>query len=233
MIRALREQLVVALTGDSLTRAMDMVELLRPEVDYFEVGVELFTACGPDIIREIRAAGGQVFLDLKFHDIPSTVARSIAVAVRLGCNTVNLHVSGGEQMLREAVTAARATQGQVPTRLIGVTVLTSMETLGDVGVQYEVRDQVLRLAKLAQHVGLHGVNASPLEVATIRQQCGGDFLIIAPGIRSAGQHTNDQRRVGTARQTLDAGADYIVIGRPITEAADPLAAVRSIALEMR
>lgn len=230
--RTPREQLVVALDGSSLTQAMDLVDLLRPEVDCFEVGVELYTACGPAIVEEIRKAGGQVFLDLKFHDIPSTVAKAVAVATRLGCSTINVHISGGEQMLREACKALQRTTGPVPTKLIGVTVLTSMETLGDVGVQFEVREQVMRLAKLAQQVGLHGVNTSPLEIALIRQQCRPEFLIISPGIRSVGEQSNDQRRVGGPRQAIGAGADYIVVGRPITEARDPVAAVKKILHEM-
>lgn len=231
-VRNPREQLVVALDGDSLVRAQEMVELLRPEVTHFEVGMELFTACGPAVIEMIRAADCRCFLDLKYHDIPSTVAKAVAAAARLGVVMINVHGSGGQYMLQEALSAVRQIAGERRPRLIAVTVLTSMETLGDVGISYEVREQVLRLAKMARVIGLDGINCSPLEIATIRQACGDDFLIVTPGIRLAGETAYDQRRVSGPRQAIAAGADYLVVGRPITEARDPLGMLKKILHEM-
>lgn len=226
------DRLVVALDGYSLVRAQEMVELLRPSVQNFEVGLELFTACGPAVIEMIRAADAQVFLDLKYHDIPSTVAKAVAYAASMGVSLLNIHASGGERMLEEARNAVQKAAPRKPPKLIAVTVLTSLETLGDIGVQFEVREQVLRLARLAQKAGLDGVNVSSLEIPMIRQTCGQDFLIVTPGIRLRGAELNDQRRVGSPRQAIEAGANYLVVGRPITEARDPLAVVGAIVREM-
>lgn len=228
----INERLVVALDGNSLVRAQEMVELLRPLVRNFEVGVELYTACGPAIVDMIRQTTANVFLDLKFHDIPSTVAKAVACAASMGVSLMNVHAAGGERMMTDALAAVHRAAPQHPPKLIAVTVLTSMETLGDIGVQYEVREQVLRLAQLAKKVGLDGVNASPLEIQLIRQKCGEDFLIVTPGIRLHGAEANDQRRIGGPRQAVLSGADYLVVGRPITEARDPTSVVREIVREI-
>lgn len=222
------EQLVVALDGGSLVRTQELVELLREDVCNFEVGMELFTACGPAVIDMIREAGGNAFLDLKYHDIPSTVAKAVAAATRLGVSLMNIHASGGQRMMEEALNEVHRHGGDTPPRLIAVTVLTSMETLADIGVHYEIREQVSRLAKLARQVGLDGVNVSPLEVGAIRQACGESFLIVTPGIRLPGAMAYDQRRIAGPCEAVEAGADYLVVGRPITEARDPRAVVRQM-----
>jgi orotidine-5'-phosphate decarboxylase len=227
------DKLVVALYGDSLIRAQEMVELLRPEVRHFEVGMELFTACGPAIIDMIRDADCRCFLDLKYHDIPSTVAKAVASATRQGVSCMTIHAAGGQRMMEEALESVHKTagSGDVP-KLIAVTVLTSMESLGDIGVQFEVRDQVLRLATLAQKVGLDGAMTSSLEIQPIRQRCGPDFCIVTSGIRLTGERSYDQRRISGPRQAIDAGADYLIIGRPITEARDPQKEVEAILQDM-
>ncbi len=227
-----KERLVVALDGDSLVRAQELVELLGDEVVNFEIGLELFTACGPAVIDEIRKAGCRAFLDLKYHDIPSTVAKAVVAAARMGVSLMNVHASGGQRMMRKAREALDKIEGERPL-LIAATVLTSMSTLGDVGIQFEVREQVMRLAKLALEAGLDGVNASPLEISNIRQVCGNNFLIVTPGIRMAGDDADDQLRIGGPQQAIAAGADYLVVGRPITRARDPLSVVRNMIREMQ
>lgn len=228
-----RAKLVVALDGDSLVRAQEMVDLLKAEIRFFEIGMELFTACGPAAVAMVQEHGGEVFLDLKFHDIPSTVAKAVAAAARLGVTLITVHAVGGRRMMEEAVAALGAPRnGRAGPRLVAVTVLTSMETLADIGVQYEVRDQVVRLARLAKEVGLHGVAASPLEIQPIRQACGKQFLIVASGIRLPGAQALDQRRIAGPKEAIAAGADYLVVGRPITEAKDPLAITRAILKDM-
>lgn len=222
------DRLVVALDGDSLVCAQELVELLSGRVKNFEVGIELFMACGPAVIDMIHEADAQVFLDLKFHDIPSTVAKAAAVAARMGVEVINIHASGGCIMMEEALNAVRGVPSAGNSKLIAVTVLTSMQTLGDVGVQYEIREQVTRLTAMAAEVGLDGVNVSPLEIAQVREQCGDDFLIVSPGIRLAGNLAYDQRRVAGPGQAIRAGADYIVVGRPITQSREPLRVVDQI-----
>ncbi len=227
------ERLVVALDGNSLVRAQELVELLKPTVRHFEVGMEIYTACGPAVVEMILGADCKVFLDLKFHDIPSTVAKAVTVAAKMGVSLMNIHASGGERMMEEARNAVAKLDAATRPKLIAVTVLTSMETLGDIGVQFEIRDQVLRLAQLAQKVGLDGVNASPLEIQLIRQTCGEHFLIVTPGIRLHGSEAYDQRRIGGPRLAIESGADYLVVGRPITEARDPVAATQEIIREIQ
>lgn len=229
---AASDQLVVALDGISFSAAQELVESLRPFVAHFEVGLELFTACGPSIIEMIRGVGGRVFLDLKFHDIPSTVAKAVVAAANLGVQLINLHASGGQRMMEESLAELDKHFGRNRPKLIAVTVLTSMETLGDIGVQYEVRDQVVRLAKLTHAVGLDGVSISPMELSAVRQACGERFLIVTSGIRMPGENALDQRRIGGPRQSIAAGANYIVVGRPITQARDPVAVVKLLLEDM-
>jgi orotidine-5'-phosphate decarboxylase len=227
-----KDKLIVALDGDSLEHAARLVDLLKSEVKNFKVGMQLFTACGPDAIKMVQAHGGKVFLDLKYHDIPSTVSKAVYTAAKLKVAMINVHATGGRKMMAESLAAAEDATGGKPPLIIGVTVLTSMESLGDIGIQYEIREQVLRLARLTQEVGLHGVLASPLEIQPIRQVCGKKFLIVTPGIRPAGMHLDDQARISSPKQAIQAGADFLVIGRPITESKDPLAVVKNILKEM-
>ncbi len=227
-----KDKLIVALDGDSLEHAAHLVDTLKSDVTNFKVGLQLFTACGPDAIKMVQDHGGKVFLDLKYHDIPSTVAKAVYLAAKHNVAMINVHATGGRKMMAEALASAQDAAPHNPPLIIGVTVLTSMESLGDIGIQFEVREQVLRLANLTQEVGLHGVLASPLEIQPIRLACGKKFVIVSAGIRPAGSHLDDQARIGSPRQAIAAGADYLVIGRPITEAKDPLAAAKLILKEM-
>lgn len=229
-----RERLIVALLADTMKQAESMVKLLKDDVKTFEVGAPTYTALGPDAVKMIRDHGCEVYLDLKYHDIPSTVSKAVAAATKLGVAGLNVHAAGGEDMLRETVDAARDAAGgkaKMPS-LFAVTVLTSMESLADIGIQFEVREQVVRLARLAKHCGLHGVVASPLEIAPIRKACGEKFLIMTTGVRPIGSAPQDQRRIASPIMTIAAGADYIVIGRPVVQAKDPRAAVRQILKEI-
>jgi orotidine-5'-phosphate decarboxylase len=227
-----KDKLIIALDGDNMGHAAQLVDMLKSEVANFKVGMPLFTACGPSVVKMIQDHGGRVFLDLKYHDIPSTVAKAVYAATKLGVAMINVHATGGRKMMAEALAAAQDASNGEPPMMIGVTVLTSMESLGDIGIQYEIREQVIRLARLAQEIGLHGVLASPLETQPIRQACGKKFIIVTSGIRSAGTHLDDQARIASPRQAIHAGADFLVVGRPVTEAKDPLAAVKGILKEM-
>lgn len=234
---AAADRLIVALDVADLESARRLVQRLRPLVTRFKVGSELFTACGPGAVELVQKAGGQVFLDLKFHDIPNTAARAARAAARLGVWMVNVHVQGGGAMMREALAAVqeeakRAGRGRP--RVIGVTVLTSMgeRDLADLGIRKTMKDQVLYLAQLAQKAGLDGLVASAQETQVLRFACGPEFLLVTPGIRPAGASWGDQQRVETPAAALKAGASYLVVGRPITEAADPAAAAQGIVQEM-
>lgn len=221
-------ELIVALDVDTLDKALRLRDELSDVADFFKVGKELFTAAGPRVVEEL--SGERVFLDLKFHDIPNTVAGAVSSASRLGVSLVDVHGLGGRAMLEAAVGALPA----MKTRLLAITILTSHDemTLGQIGVNGSVHDSVRRLALLARDSGVDGVVASPHEVAVIREACGADFLIVTPGIRPAGAATGDQARAATPATALAAGADYLVVGRPITEAEDPRAAADAIVREM-
>jgi orotidine-5'-phosphate decarboxylase len=225
-----RERLIVALDVPRAEEARSLVERLRGRVGLFKVGSQAFTAAGPELVRDIVGRGERVFLDLKFHDIPNTVAGAVASAAQLGVSLLTVHGLGGRAMLEAAVGALPA----LGTRLLAITVLTSHDegTLTEVGVGGGLTDSVRRLARLAKEAGTDGVVASPHEVALIREACGRDFLIVTPGIRPAGAATGDQARAATPAAALAAGADYLVVGRPITEAADPAAAADRIVREM-
>lgn len=228
-----RERLIVAIDGICMKDAEKLVNLLHTEVQTFQVGLPLYTAVGPDVVKMIHDHNSRVFLDLKYHDIPSTVAKAVYVASRLGVHMINVHAAGGHKMLGEALAASKdAAAGRTPPMMLAVTVLTSMASLGDIGIQYEVREQVVRLATMAKQEGYDGVIASPLEIKSIRKVCGKSFTIITPGIRSAGTMGHDQERVSGPKQAIEAGADYLVIGRPITEKKDPLLAVKTIIQEI-
>jgi orotidine-5'-phosphate decarboxylase len=226
---------IVALDVFSADEAVAIAETVRGAVGGFKVGKQLFTAEGPAIVRRLAEQGEHVFLDLKYHDIPNTVAGAVASAVVTGAWMVNVHAGGGRAMMTAAAEAAIATAARMRRErplVIGVTVLTSMNdaALAEIGVQSTARDQVVRLALLAKDSGLDGVVASPLEIADIRRACGEDFLIVTPGIRAPSQRGKDDqvRTLGPA-EALEAGANYLVIGRPITAAADPRAAAEEIA----
>jgi orotidine-5'-phosphate decarboxylase len=235
------DQLLIALDVASGAQALMLADALRGSVGGFKIGNRLFTAEGPVIVRTLAAKGDRVFLDLKYHDIPNTVATAVSAATSLGAWMINVHAAGGVQMMQAAVEAARATaaaEGRPPPQLIGVTVLTSMNTAGlaETGVEAPVLDQVTRLARLAQQAGLDGVVASPQETRLIRELCGDGFTIVTPGIRGGGAKTvakDDQERTMTAGEAIRAGASYIVVGRPIIGAPDPREAAERIGAEIR
>jgi orotidine-5'-phosphate decarboxylase len=233
-------QLLVALDVDSGTRALELAATLRDVVDGVKIGSRLFTLEGPALVRRLTDQGTRVFLDLKFHDIPNTVAQAVEAAVTTGAWMVNVHASGGVPMMKAAATAATEAAvraGQSRPLVIAVTVLTSMDehTLRSGGIERSLLDQVLVLARMAQEAGLDGVVASPQETAAIRSACGPDFAIVTPGIRgaSAGTDKNDQARTMGPADAVKAGASYLVVGRPIIAAADPRAAAQKIAEEMK
>jgi len=225
-----RERLIVALDVPAADDALRLVDRLAGRVGLFKIGSQLFTAAGPEIVRAVVARNQKVFLDLKYHDIPNTVAAAVKSAFRLGISLLTLHGLGGRAML-EAAAAARPAVGL---RLLAVTVLTSHDeaSLSEVGLSGPLFDSVRRLARLAKDAGIDGVVASPHEVGLIREACGEAFLIVTPGIRRAGAQAGDQARTATPAAALSAGANYLVVGRPITEAADPARAAAAIVREM-
>jgi orotidine-5'-phosphate decarboxylase len=228
-----QHKIIVALDFPDAASALALVDRLDPALCRLKVGKELFTVAGPDLVRALVARGYEVFLDLKFHDIPNTVAAACRAAAGLGVWMMNVHASGGRRMMQ----AAREALAELPQRplLIGVTVLTSMsaEDLAEIGIAAEPADQVMRLASLTQACGLDGVVCSAQEAALLRQRLGEDFRLVTPGIRPAGSEAGDQRRVMTPRQAIAAGATDLVIGRPITAASDPVKVLQSINDEIR
>lgn len=231
--------ILVALDVESAAKAVELANLLRGSVGGFKIGKQLFTAAGPAMVRELTSRGDRVFLDLKFHDIPNTVAGAVQSAVTTGAWMVNVHCSGGSAMMKaaaEAATKAAAKLSQQRPLVIGVTVLTSMTdaALKEIGVETPMLDQVVRLATLAKSSSLDGVVASPQEVRAIRRACGAQFEIVTPGIRPVDQHgKDDQARTMTPAEAIEAGATYLVIGRPITGAPDPRSAAEQILATLR
>jgi orotidine-5'-phosphate decarboxylase len=231
---------IFALDVPTLEEARRFVGLLRGKTGFFKVGLELYTAYGKEAVKAVQDAGGKVFLDLKFHDIPNTVSRAAEEAVKLGVDMFNLHASGGTEMMRETVERCRKAAEKLnkrPPVILAVTVLTSLDegNLREVGMAGPVEERVVSLADLARKAGIDGVVASPREIASIRKRCGSEFLIVTPGIRPAFEPgpKDDQKRVMTAREAIAAGASYLVVGRPVRLAPDPAAAMDKVLEEIR
>ncbi len=233
-----KEKIIVALDVETADEARKIIDEIGAEVGAFKIGLQLFTAAGASFVREVVEQNIKIFLDVKFHDIPNTVAKASVEVARLGVWMFNVHALGGGEMMRKTVENVREVCGRenlVQPKIIGVTVLTSAnrETLREVGIEREIDSQVLNLARLTAKCGLDGVVASPLEVEAIRQNIEKkDFLIVTPGIRPSFATNDDQKRVMTPKEALSQGADYLVIGRPITAQDDKLSAVRKILEEI-
>jgi len=222
-----RQRLIVALDVSTAAAARKIVAAVGDSALAYKVGMQLYTAEGPSVVRELVDSGHRVFLDLKYHDIPNTVAAAVREASQLGVSMLTVHASGGGRMLRAAVEAA---QSRPDLLVLGVTVLTSLDDveLGKLGLRGGVLDQVLRLAALALSNGCKGVVASAQEAGALREEFGRDFVIVTPGVRPAGSGPHDQMRIVTPAEAISAGASHIVVGRPITEALDPAAEARAI-----
>jgi len=233
-----RKRLVLALDVDDLKKAEELVDELSDYIGTFKIGNQLFTAEGTKVVNMINERGGKVFLDLKFHDIPNTVARAAEVATKLGVYIFNVHTSGGYEMMKAAAEASEKISLALGVRkplILGVTLLTSInqEILEkDLGIKRRLEEQVVHLAKLAKAAGLDGVVASSWEIKEIRKACGKDFIILTPGIRPAGKSFDDQKRIMTPGEAIKLGADFLVIGRPIRNAANPVEAAKEILREM-
>jgi orotidine-5'-phosphate decarboxylase len=223
-----RQRLIVALDVSSAAAAHKIVAAVGDSASCYKVGMQLYTAEGPSVVRDLVASGRTVFLDLKYHDIPNTVAAAVREAAGLGVSMLTIHASGGGKMMRAATEAARSTNAAL--MILAVTVLTSLDDtdLDKLGVHGRVQDQVLRLSALALANGCHGVVASAREASALRSDLEGDFAIVTPGVRPAGTERGDQARVVTPAEAISAGATHIVVGRPITGAADPASEARAI-----
>lgn len=233
-----KDRIVVALDVETPAQALALVEQLRGLVGMFKIGKQLFTAAGPDIVRQIVGRGEKVFLDLKFHDIPNTVASAGVEAARLGVSIFNVHALGGSAMMRatvDAMNAAAEREKLTKPLILAVTILTSHDqaSLHEIGLERSLQEQVVRLAQLADRSGIDGVVASPLEIAPLRTAIENpNFVILTPGVRPRGAALNDQKRVMTPNEAVQAGSDYLVIGRPITGAENPAAAAQKISEEI-
>lgn len=233
-----RDRIALALDVDNDQDALAIVAELKDSVGVFKVGHQLFTAYGPDIVRRIIGMGGRVFLDLKYHDIPNTVAKASAEAVKLGVSIFNVHALGGLDMMKAAAESAKETAGKynlpAPT-VLAVTILTSMDEKSmrkELKITRSLQREVVHLARLAQRAGMHGVVASPQEIKMLRRSVRGAFIILTPGVRPAWAEKDDQKRVMTPGEAVKTGADYIVVGRPVLKASDRRAAVEKILEEI-
>lgn len=229
----MQNPIIAALDVPTAEQALKLAQAVAPAVGAFKIGSELFTAAGPDIVRRVRDTGASVFLDLKFHDIPNTVAKAVASAVRLDVQMLTLHTSGGSAMMRAAEEAAQQTalhSGRNAPLVLGVTVLTShdSQSLGEIGCETNVGRHVERLAQLAVQSGLRGLVCSPLEIADLRQMLPERIQLVTPGIRTGAEPADDQKRTLMPREAMDAGANWLVIGRPIYAAENPRAAAEAI-----
>jgi orotidine-5'-phosphate decarboxylase len=227
-----KDRLIIALDVDTGEKALALVDKLKSDIRIFKVGFELFSSCGPSIVKEIAKKGARVFLDLKFHDIPNTVSKAAVSVTRLGVFMFNVHGLGGYDMMKKTADAVKAEAEALKIekpKVLAVTVLTSMDEneLKKVGISDTMNSEVLRLANLAKSAGLDGVVASPSEARLIRQSLGEDFIIVTPGIRPSWAE-DDQKRIATPQEAIANGANYIVAGRPVTEAKDPVAAAKKI-----
>jgi orotidine-5'-phosphate decarboxylase len=228
-----KDRLVVALDVDGRERALSLVDELRPFVGMFKIGSQLFTACGPDLVREIVRQDAKVFLDLKYHDIPNTVENAVVAAMRLGVSICNVHALGGLEMMRrvgETCERVALSEGLTRPIILAVTVLTSHDqsTLGELGIDEQLNALVARLARLTADAGLDGVVASAHEIGIVRQAVPGQFVILTPGLRPVWAVSQDQKRVMTPQEAMRAGADYLVIGRPILDHPSPSEAAKRI-----
>lgn len=225
-----RVRIIVALDYDNATDAKRMADQLDPSQCHLKIGKELFTRCGPSIVKELQSEGHSIFLDLKFHDIPNTVAKAVQAAVELGVWMVNVHASGGRQMLKAAVQSVAESE----TLLTAVTVLTSMvnSDLKELGVTRTLEEQVLALTQLSKDCGVHGVVCSAKEVKQLRAVTGKEFILVTPGIRPAGSPAGDQQRITTPKQAFLDGSSYLVIGRPITQTKNPMKSLVKILQEI-
>lgn len=229
-----KEKLIIALDVPDRQSVRQYVTMLAPYTGLFKVGMELYYSQGPAIIEEIKKLGGRIFLDLKLHDIPRTVGRAVGVLAGLGVDMLNVHAAGGLAMLQAAAAAAQQTS-RAPL-LIAVTALTSLDERAwrqELGFNCSIKEKVRDWAGLARQAGLQGVVASPREIELVKAHCGPDFLVVTPGIRPAGSTPGDQKRTLTPGEAVAAGADYLVVGRPVLQAPDPVAAVRQILEEMQ
>jgi orotidine-5'-phosphate decarboxylase len=233
-----RDKLIVALDVDTKRKALELVEALAGVPGMFKIGSQLFTAAGPDIVREVIKKGAKIFLDLKFHDIPATVAAAGVEATRLGVSIFNIHGSGGGEMMKRtagAVSECAEREGLTRPKVIAVTVLTSSDSveLEQVGIDRSPADQAVLLARLARDNGMDGVVASPQEISLVRSVVdASDFIIVTPGVRPAGSSKHDQKRVMTPAEAIARGANYLVVGRPILSASDPVSAAENIVREI-
>jgi len=227
-----KDRLIVALDVGSLKEVERLIDRTGDEVSTFKVGSQLFTACGPEVVKRIQGKKKKVFLDLKYHDIPATVSLSVREAAKLSPFMLTLHTSGGKEMMKMAVEAVKGMKERP--LLVGVTVLTSLDEkdLAQVGIDRSTSSVALSLALLAKEAGLDGVVASTSEIRAIKENCGEDFVVVTPGIRPSLSKADDQKRTGTVSEALSLGADFLVIGRPITKAANPRQAAKKIVREM-
>ena len=227
----------MALDVDTKEKALALVDKLKGEVKFFKIGFELFSSCGPEIVTAVKKKSCDVFLDLKFHDIPNTVAKAAVSVTKLGVFMFNVHSLGGYEMMKttaDAVKAETERLGIEKPKILAVTVLTSMDekALKKTGINDNIQSLVLRLASLAKEAGMDGVVASPQEAKAIRQSLGEGFLIVTPGVRPASALAGDQKRTATPKEAIESGASFIVVGRPIIEAKDPVTAARDILKEI-
>jgi orotidine-5'-phosphate decarboxylase len=233
VVEKIRNPIIAALDVPSAEQALKLAQQIAPVVGAFKIGSELFTSAGPDIVKKIRATGAAVFLDLKFHDIPNTVAKAVASATRLDVQMITIHTSGGGEMMRAAEKSAQDTAkslGRPAPLVLGVTVLTSIDSnaLAEIGCDSNVGHQVERLASLAVKSGLRGLVCSPLEIADLREILPAHIQLVTPGIRTGAEKADDQKRTLTPREAIQAGASWLVIGRPIYAAENPRAAAEKI-----
>src|SRR5262245_16757400 len=226
----MKEKVIIALDVSSQEEALHLVKDLRDSVGMFKVGSQLFTACGPQIVRDIVAGGGKVFLDLKFHDIPNTVTHAVLEAAKLGVSMMTIHASGGRTMMQSVSKELHDKFGNKRPTVVAITVLTSFDTraLFEIGIEVPIEEHVKRMALFAQECGIDGVVCSAREIQAVRKIVNQSFRIVTPGIRMPDQSLNDQQRIATPHEALSAGADYIVVGRAVTADPDPHAAAERL-----